>query len=158
MLNTVFVGDFGRGRAILGEQAIDLAIVVVEHEDLAEVGAGGPEQVQAVGLGLGQGLLVPVDRAVGIVLDPAKGDEAAPLELAGASRPLETLGIDVKGGLAVLEKNALATPVGEVSGSARIDICYVGIGGIFLAQNDADEVMRAGGIVGVLHGRGDLVV
>ena len=43
------------------------------------MGAGGGQQVEPVGLWLGQGLLVAEDDACGIVLDAAQCDEAAPL-------------------------------------------------------------------------------
>ena len=51
--------------------------VRVEHEDLAEVGAGGLEQVEPVALGLGEGLLVAEDDLLGVVVELAEGDKAA---------------------------------------------------------------------------------
>ena len=44
------------------------------------MGAGGAQQVEAIGLGLGQGLLVAEDNTGGIVLDAAQRDEAAALQ------------------------------------------------------------------------------
>ncbi len=51
--------------------------VGVEHVDLLAVGAGGLEEGEAVGLVLGEGLLVAVDDFVGVVVEMAEGDEAA---------------------------------------------------------------------------------
>ena len=53
--------------------------VGVEHVDLLAVGAGGLEEGEAVGLVLGEGLLVAVDDLVGVVVEVAEGDEAAAL-------------------------------------------------------------------------------
>ena len=53
--------------------------VGVEHVDLLAVGAGGLEEAHAVGLVLGEGLLVAVDDLVGVVVEVAEGDEAAAL-------------------------------------------------------------------------------
>jgi hypothetical protein len=74
------------------------------------VGAGRAQQVQSVGLGLGQGLLVPEYDAGGIVLDPAEGDEAPALACLPAPDfpgKLEGLGIAVDGRLGSCRK----TPV-----------------------------------------------
>ena len=48
----------------------------VQHEELAEVRVGVAQQFQAVLLGTGEGLLVPVDDAGGIVFHRAQPDEA----------------------------------------------------------------------------------
>ena len=53
--------------------------VGVEHVDLLAVGAGGFEEGEAVGLVFGEGLLVAIDDLVGVVVEVAKGDEAAAL-------------------------------------------------------------------------------
>ena len=81
--HVVLVGDLDvgvcGGRRI--EQGIHLARSAVEHEDLTEVGSIRAQQVEPVGLRLGQRLLVPEHDAGGIVLDPAERDEAPPLGL-----------------------------------------------------------------------------
>ena len=77
MVHAVLVSDRGGGCGVLGEEGVDLAAVVVEHEDLAEVGTGCLQELQAVGLRLGQSLLVAKDHFGGVVLDPPQGDEAA---------------------------------------------------------------------------------
>ena len=83
MQNLIFIGNgnvrLGRG----GEERFDLAGVFVKHENLAEVGARGAEKIEPVGLGLGQGLLVPEDDAGGIVLNPAESYESAAFQLRG---------------------------------------------------------------------------
>ena len=79
--HAVFVGDFGvGGAAAVVENLLHAAGGIgVEHEDLAEVGARGLEQVEAVALGLGERLLMAEDDLVGIVVKLAEGDEAAAL-------------------------------------------------------------------------------
>ncbi len=65
MQNSIFVADLATVFHICGrgcEGSIDLAGgVAVEHEELAEMGAGGAQEFQAVGLGLSEGLLVAMD-------------------------------------------------------------------------------------------------
>ena len=77
MEDSIFVGDRDIGIGGSGEQGFDLAGVFVEHENLAKMGAGGAEQVEAISLGLGEGLFVAEDDAGGIILNAAQGDEAA---------------------------------------------------------------------------------
>ena len=75
------------------------------------MGSSRAQQVQPVGLRLGQGLLVAEYDARGIVLDPAERDEAPPLGLRrvrrNVSRKLESLGIAVERRLGIRRK----TPV-----------------------------------------------
>ena len=59
----------------MDEQRFDLAGILVEHENLSEMGAGGAQQVEAIGLGLGQRLLMAENDACGIVLDASQADE-----------------------------------------------------------------------------------
>ena len=63
------------------EQGIDLPGIFVKQEKLLVVRASGAEQVEAVGLGLGQSLLVAEDDLGGVVLDAAQSDESAALEV-----------------------------------------------------------------------------
>ena len=81
MNDAVFVRHGNVRIAIGGEQRFDLAGVLIEHEDLSEMRPRGAQQVEAVGLGLGQGLLVPEDDAGRIVLDASQRDEAPALQL-----------------------------------------------------------------------------
>ena len=79
--HAVLVGDLGIGGACaVVENLLDAAgRVGVEHEDLAEVGVRGLEQVEPVALGLAERLLVAEDDLFGVVVQLAEGDEAAPL-------------------------------------------------------------------------------
>ena len=81
MQHAVFVGDFRFGGAVaVVENLFDAAGGVrVEHEDLAEVRVGRFEQVETIALGLGQGVLVPENDLLGVVVQFAEGDKAAPL-------------------------------------------------------------------------------
>ena len=95
MQHAVLVGHFGVGRTGAVEKNLFHAAagVGVEHEDLAEVGAGSLQQVQAVAFGLGKRLLMTEDNLVGVVVKLAKGDESAALfDLVGAG-DLEALGV-----------------------------------------------------------------
>ena len=81
MQDAVFVGDFEIvAGACAEEQALrGLSGIGIEHKYLAEVGAGGAQQVEPVGHGLGQRLFVAKDDALAVVGEFAKGDEAAAL-------------------------------------------------------------------------------
>src|SRR5436190_1088523 len=63
--------NFGRG-------------IAVQHENLAEMGAGRAKQIEAVCFRLGEGLFMAEDNVRRVVLDPAKGDESMPLQLLAA--------------------------------------------------------------------------
>ena len=65
--HAVLVGDLGLGWSVaVIEDGLDGAGGVgIEHEDLAEVGVGGLEKIEAVALGLGEGLLMTEDDLLG---------------------------------------------------------------------------------------------
>ena len=142
------------------EEVVDLGFGVgVEHVDLLAVGAGGLEEGEAVGLVLGEGLLVAVDDLVGVVVELAEGDEAAAFADFAAPWDRVGLGVDVEGWLGLFFEDAFAAEVVECGGGAGVDVgAGFGVGGEVFAEDDADEVVGAGRVVGVLHGRGDLVV
>src|SRR6185312_12098145 len=115
----------------------------VEHVDLLAVGAGGLEEAQAVGLVLGEGLLVAVDDLVSVVVEVAEGDEAAALtNLIGVGDGVG-LRVPVECGFSLFSENALFAPVAEGFGGAGVAVFLVRIGGELLAQDDADEVVGA---------------
>ena len=142
--------------------------VGVEHVDLLAVGAGGLEEGEAVGLVLGEGLLVAVDDLVGVVVEVAEGDEAAALADFGGAGDGVGLGVAVEGGLGLFGEDVLFAPVVEVLGGAGVDVVGLlaggeeflgfGVAGLVFAEDDADEVVGAGLVVALLHGGGDLVV
>ena len=120
--DAVLVGDFGVGGACtFVEDLFDAAGGIgVEHENLAEVGMGGLEQVQAVALGLGEGLLVAEDDLVGVLVKSAEGDEAAAfLDLVGA-RDAEALGVGEDGGVVLLDQDGLSRATRLKSRAARV--------------------------------------
>ena len=82
--DAVFVGHIDGGSGVRSgrEQGIDLAGIFVEQEKLLVVGTGSAKQVEAVGLGFGESLLVAEDDLGGIILDAAQSDESAALEAA----------------------------------------------------------------------------
>ncbi len=122
------------------------------------MGTGGPEQVQAVGLGLGQSLLVTKDDSVGIVFHAAQGNESATLQCGRGSRSGKALRIDVDRGLGILQKNSLPAPVAEEGRGAAINVVAIGVASLVLAEDQADQVVGAGGVIAILRLRGDLVV
>ena len=80
--DAIFIGHInGRsGVRIRGEQGIDLPGIFVQQKKLFVVNPRGSKQVKAVGLGLGQCLLVPIDDLGGIILHPAQRNESPALE------------------------------------------------------------------------------
>ena len=106
------VGEFSIRRA--GSFVEDLlhasGRVGIQHEDLAEVGAGSFQQVQAVALWLGKGVFVTEDDLVGIVVELAESDESAAfLDLAGTLDP-EALRVGEDAGVLLRDKDGLLAP------------------------------------------------
>ena len=96
--------------------------VGVEHVDLLAVGAGGLEEGEAVGLVLGEGLLVAIDDLVGVVVELAEGDEAAALADFVCAGDGVGLRVDVEGGLGLFFQDAFGAPVVEGRGGAGVDV------------------------------------
>ena len=64
------------------QQTIDFTFrIAIQHEELPKMGTRRAQQFEAVGFGLGQGLLVPKHHTGRIILDPSQGDNAPPLQL-----------------------------------------------------------------------------
>ena len=121
--NAVFVGDFciGGTGAVVENLFNAAGRVGVEHEDLAEVGAGGLEQVETIAFRFGEGLLVAKYDLVGILMQTAEGDEsAALLDFIGTGNA-EALGVGEDAWILLLDENGLFPPCLEVAGGARID-------------------------------------
>ena len=129
MNDAVFIADIDIGAGGSGwiEEGIHLSRTAVEHENLAKVGAGGAKQVEAVRLGLGEGLLVPEDDACRIVLDPAQANKASPFRDRLAAGNLEGLGVAIEGRLWILPQHPGLPPVPKRRGRPGIDILGRGI-------------------------------
>src|SRR5436305_1209637 len=93
---------------------------------MPKVGACGPEQVQAVGLGLGKSLLVTVNYAVRVVVEPSCRDKALPDHFLPTRRG-EFLGITVDRRFRISYQNAVPAPAGKEIGRAGVQI----VGGRF---------------------------
>ena len=138
--------------------------VGVEHVDLLWVGADGFEESEAIRFVLGEGLFVAVDEVIGVVIEVAEGDEAAAFadfgrfSGRGASGDGVGLGIAVEGGFGFFAEDAFVAPGVIRRGGAGIDVFRVGVGGFTFAEDDADEVVGALGVVGGLHFGADFVV
>src|SRR5208283_4227590 len=113
----VFVGDLDVGSCRGLDQDVDFAGSAVQHENLAEMSAGGAQKVQAVGLGFGESLLVAEDDVGGIILQAAESDEASPFDaFTGAGdtfRDPEGLGITVDGRFGIMAQDTGLAPVLE---------------------------------------------
>ena len=58
------------GGRVCCQEGVDLSgWVAVQHEDLAKVSFGCPQEIEAVGLGLAEGLLMPEDNLCVVVLE-----------------------------------------------------------------------------------------
>jgi hypothetical protein len=97
--DSVFVGyvDRGGGAGLGRQQGSDLPRIFIEQEELLVVRASGAKQVEAVGLRLGERLLVPIDNFGGVVFHAAQGDESAALER-GSRRSGEGLRVGINRG------------------------------------------------------------
>ncbi len=131
----------------------------VEHEDLPEVRVRGLQQVEPVALGLGERLLVAEDHLVGVIVQLAQRDKAAPLLHDFSSRNLEPLRIGEDRRRFLLHQDALLPPRLEVARRAGINAFpFCCVKQFRHAQDDPHQVVRAALIIGLLHGRSDLVV
>ena len=150
--DTVLVLNFqGVSRAGL-QHGVDLSTgVAVEHEELSEVGASGAQQLQAIGFGLRQSLFVAEDYSGVVILDTPEGDEAGAGELGARAWSRKSLRIGVDGGFWLLQKNAFSAPISKVTSGAGVGIFGSGVGGMALAENDPDEIIRTCGVVTLLH-------
>ncbi len=154
--DSIFVRNIDDGRFLRSQQGIDLPGIFVEQKKLLVVGPGGAQQVEPVGLGLRQGLLVTVDDFGGIILHAAQGDESAALE-AGSGRGREGLGVGVNGGRGILSENALGSPIAAMGGRPGIDV-VAGALGLAAPEDDPNQVVGAGVVVAILHGGSNFVV
>ena len=112
----------------------DLVVGVgVEAEDRAEVHGGGVEQLQAVGLGAGQRLLVGIDAAGAERLQADAGQEAA--ARVAAALDLEVLVVDVQRPGGVLHQNVVALPVAQEAGGAGVAVLGLVVARLFLVED-----------------------
>ena len=133
--------------------------VGVEHEDLPEVRSRGLQQVEPVAFGLGKRLLVAEDHLLGVVVQLAQGDKSAPFLHHLGSGHLEALRVGKDARLFFLGQHALLAPGAKIARRARIDVfAPFGVKQFRQSQDDADQVEGAALVIGLLHGRGDLVV
>ena len=159
--HAVLVGDLGvGGPGAVVQNLLDAAgRVGVEHEDLPEMRVRGLEQVEPVALGLAERLLVAEDHLLGVLVQLAEGDEAAPLLDDLGAGNLEALRVGEDAGVFFLRQHALLAPGAEVARRAGIDaLAALGVEQFRQAQDDAHQVVGAALVVGLLHGRRDLVV
>ena len=121
----VLVGDLGDGRRGGGliEQRVDGARGVrVQHEDRFEVRVGVLEQLHAVLLGTGEGLLVAEDDARRILFHLAERDEAfADQALAGIGHD-EFLEVGEHAGFGIARPDAARDPLLHGAGGAGVDV------------------------------------
>ena len=130
--------------------------VGVETEDGTEVHVRGVEQAEAVGLGAGQCFLMGVDAAGAERLQADASQEAA----AGvaATLDLKILRVDVErlGGIA--DEHVVGLPVAEEAGGAGVAVDAVVVAGLFLVEDEADDVVGTAVVERLLQGGVDDVV
>ena len=159
--NAVFVCDFDfGGTVVVIENLVDAARRIrIEHEYLAKMGMRGFEQIEAVALGFGEGLLMAENDLFRIIVQLAESNETATFFDNISTGNAKTLGVGVDGRVLLLDQYTLFAPRGKVAGCARVDaLTALGIEQFWQAKNDAHQVIRAALIVGLLHRRRNLVV
>src|SRR5215472_7242177 len=92
-----------------------------------------------------------------VVFDAPECDKPAPLKLL-ARRCCECLGVRVEGGFLVPPQNPLFPPLAPKGCRPRIYVVTGMVSGLLPAENNANKVIRAGGVIAFLHCRSDLVV
>jgi hypothetical protein len=123
-----------------------------EPPDGREVGPGRPEQVEAVALGLGQGLLVGQDVALGSRLGQTEG---ADHPRCGPTRRIGHA-IGVEAGFGVGQEEAVLLPAGEEVGGHGVPVAPAAQ--VRLGQLDQDGIGRVPrGQMGALVRRDDVV-
>ncbi len=118
------------------------------------------KQVQAIGLGLGERLFVAKDHVLTVVIELAKSDEAfAFANQAVCAGHGELLRIGEDAGLSFGSEHALRAPVFEIASGAAVDVLsLLTVKQFGKPQNDADQIVRAAPVIGLLHRWRNLVV
>src|SRR5580704_2091013 len=98
------------------------------------------------------------NHVLGVVLQPAERNKSPALQLLASSGNREMLRVAVDRRLGILKKNPLPPPILKVRCRPSVSVISRAVGRFPLAQNDAHQIMRAGGVVALLHLRRDLVV
>ena len=149
----------GAEAAASSSEGVDRAIRVgVQHEELAEVRVRVAEQLHAVLLWAGKGLLVAVHDVGGILFDAAEGDEALADEALTGVGNGELLEVRIDARFRVAREHAGGDPVVQMRGGAGVDVLGRGVLGLALAEDHPHEIVRTDREVSCLHCRGDLVV
>src|SRR6202041_2936527 len=108
---------------------------------------------------LGESLLVAEDDLVGVIVQLAQGDEAAPLLNRFGSGYLETLRIGEDARVFFLDQDGLFAPGAKIAGGAGVDaLATLGVEKLGQSEDDADQIEGAALVVSLLHGRRNLVV
>src|SRR6266568_8982612 len=118
------------------------AFVLVEREDGREVRLHPLQELEPVGLGSGERLLVREDDALLVGVQPAGGDEAPshPRPPVGAG---EALLERVERRLGIAAEGAIGEPALERLRGAEVLVVGRSVAGLVLAERDVDEVVRA---------------
>jgi len=142
----------------LGQQAVDRVVGIrVEGEDGAEVGPAGLEQVQPVGFGLGEGVLVGENASRVQVFQADRGHEAPQHPPPAAGVPVKDM-VRIEGGYRVPQEDAPLQPRAEVPGGPGIAVVPGRVPGADQPQFQPDDVLGMGPVQGPLFLRGDDVV
>ncbi len=150
--------DFGLAFPLLARQGFNHAAGIgIERENRAEIGAARLEQIEAIGLGTGEGFFVRLDDAGGKLLQPIEGNEPA-VHPAAALFARELLIVEVERRHGVPDQNPLLLPLLEIGGGPGIAIIRRAVPFPDFAENETHHVERAAPVEFRLHGRRDHVI
>ncbi len=127
----------------------DALVVGKQAEDLAQVHARGVEQLEAVGFRPGQRLFVGIDAALAERLQADASHEA--LASIAVALDLEILVVDIERTGRVLGQDAVVLPVAQKAGGPRVAVVVVVVGGLFLVEDQPDDVVWAAVVKGLLE-------
>ena len=117
------------------------------------------QQIQPVPLGLAQRLLMAEDHLLAVIVYLADGDKAAPLLDHFRSGHLEALRVGKDRRRLLLRQHSLLLPGVQIARRAGVDaLSALGVKKLRQTQNNADKIVWAALVVGLLHRRRDLVV
>src|SRR5205085_1510953 len=123
----------------LVELALDLSLVGIKAEDLAEVHGGRAKQLEPIGLGTGHRLFVRVDPAFAETLKANAGHKTSPRK--ALPFDVELLVVDINGPRRVLHQNVVSLPIAQKLGSARVAVIAGRIARHFFVENKTDDIV-----------------
>ena len=116
------------------------------------------QQLHAILFGTGERLFMAMDHSRRIVFHGAQTDETLALQSLATVGRRKPLKIRENTGLTLMFQNAAADPILKECGGASVGVVAFVVRGRPLAQDDANQIVRAQRKIPRLHARRDLVV